>query len=39
MDGGTFLMGTEDAPSYTADGEGPVREVEVALLDGRDNRL
>ncbi|MEV6281435.1 formylglycine-generating enzyme family protein [Kribbella sp. NPDC051770] len=26
---GAFLMGTEDADAFAADGEGPVREVEV----------
>ena len=25
--GGTFLMGSEDPPAYTEDGEGPVREA------------
>ncbi|MGH8155996.1 MAG: formylglycine-generating enzyme family protein [Rhodanobacteraceae bacterium] len=28
--GGKFLMGTEDADGFPADGEGPVREVELA---------
>jgi sulfatase modifying factor 1 len=27
LDGGPFLMGTEDATGYPADGEGPVHEV------------
>lgn len=27
LEGGTFLMGTEDAEGFPADGEGPVREV------------
>ncbi len=30
LPGGTFLMGTEDAEGFPADGEGPVREVSVA---------
>lgn len=30
LDGGSFLMGTEDADKYEADGEGPVRGVELA---------
>ncbi|WP_432280682.1 formylglycine-generating enzyme family protein [Streptomyces luomodiensis] len=30
LPGGTFLMGTEDAEGFPADGEGPVREVTVA---------
>lgn len=29
LPGGRFLMGTEDADGFPADGEGPVREVEV----------
>ncbi len=28
--GGTFLMGTDDKEGFPADGEGPVREVELA---------
>lgn len=28
--GGAFLMGTEDGEGFPADGEGPVREVEVS---------
>ncbi|CAG7623120.1 Formylglycine-generating enzyme [Paenibacillus solanacearum] len=28
--GGTFLMGTDDAEGFPADGEGPVREVELS---------
>ncbi|MFD2115522.1 formylglycine-generating enzyme family protein [Paenibacillus yanchengensis] len=27
--GGTFLMGTEDAEGFPADGEGPIREVTI----------
>jgi formylglycine-generating enzyme required for sulfatase activity len=27
LDGGTFLMGTEDAEAWQADGEAPIREV------------
>ncbi|MBL8173855.1 MAG: formylglycine-generating enzyme family protein [Bryobacterales bacterium] len=27
LDGGTFLMGTEDKEGFPADGEGPIREV------------
>jgi formylglycine-generating enzyme required for sulfatase activity len=27
LDGGRFLMGTEDADGFRADGEGPVREI------------
>lgn len=30
LDGGKFLMGTEDAEGFPADGEGPVREVTLA---------
>jgi formylglycine-generating enzyme len=29
LPGGTFLMGTNDAQGFIADGEGPVREVEL----------
>lgn len=29
LDGGAFLMGTEDRIGYPADGEGPVREVQL----------
>ena len=29
LPGGSFLMGTEDASGFPADGEGPVREVRV----------
>jgi formylglycine-generating enzyme required for sulfatase activity len=29
LDGGAFLMGTDDGEGYPADGEGPVREVRV----------
>jgi formylglycine-generating enzyme required for sulfatase activity len=29
LDGGPFLMGTEDADGFPADGEGPVREIEL----------
>ena len=29
LPGGTFLMGTDDAQGYPADGEGPVRQVQV----------
>jgi len=29
LPGGTFLMGTEDADGWAADGEGPVREVRI----------
>nr|WP_246331096.1 formylglycine-generating enzyme family protein [Saccharopolyspora hordei] len=29
LDGGSFLMGSEDALAYPEDGEGPVREVRV----------
>jgi len=32
LEGGTFLMGSEDPFAYPADGEGPVRQVEVAPL-------
>ncbi len=31
--GGTFRMGSEDAAAYPADGEGPVRDVEVAPFE------
>jgi formylglycine-generating enzyme len=30
LDGGCFLMGTEDTDGFPADGEGPVREVELS---------
>ncbi|WP_431039372.1 formylglycine-generating enzyme family protein [Streptomyces sp. P6-2-1] len=30
LDGGTFLMGTQDAEGFAADGEGPVREVRLS---------
>ena len=30
LEGGTFLMGTEDTIGFPADGEGPVREVTLA---------
>jgi sulfatase modifying factor 1 len=30
LPGGAFLMGTDDAQGFAADGEGPVREVELA---------
>ena len=30
LEGGSFLMGTEDADGFGSDGEGPVREVVVA---------
>ena len=30
LPGGRFLMGAEDAEGFPADGEGPIREVEVA---------
>lgn len=30
LPGGGFLMGTDDGQGYPADGEGPVREVELA---------
>jgi formylglycine-generating enzyme len=30
LPGGTFLMGTDDAEGFPADGEGPVREVTLA---------
>jgi formylglycine-generating enzyme required for sulfatase activity len=30
LDGGSFLMGTDDSCSFAADGEGPVREVTLA---------
>jgi len=29
LDGGTFLMGTEDDVGFAADGEGPIREVSL----------
>ncbi|NGN64831.1 formylglycine-generating enzyme family protein [Streptomyces sp. A7024] len=31
--GGSFLMGTEDAEGFPADGEGPVREVHLAPFE------
>ena len=30
LDGGRFLMGTEDAEGFPDDGEGPIREVELS---------
>jgi formylglycine-generating enzyme required for sulfatase activity len=30
LEGGAFLMGTDDPDGYPSDGEGPVREVELA---------
>ena len=33
LDGGAFLMGSEDEWAYAADGEGPVRRVELAAFD------
>jgi formylglycine-generating enzyme required for sulfatase activity len=30
LDGGAFLMGSEDPGAYAADGEGPVRRVELS---------
>jgi formylglycine-generating enzyme required for sulfatase activity len=33
LDGGTFLMGSEDADANPGDGEGPVREVAVAPFE------
>ena len=30
LEGGCFLMGTEDADAWPSDGEGPVREVRIA---------
>ncbi len=30
LDGGPFLMGTDDEDGFPADGEGPVREVELS---------
>ena len=30
LDGGTFLMGTDDPDGFPADGEGPVREVTLS---------
>ena len=32
LDGGEFLMGTEDDVGFPADGEGPVRQVKVKPL-------
>lgn len=33
LDGGRFLMGTDDRVGHPADGEGPVREVDVAPFE------
>src|SRR4051812_36481595 len=33
LDGGPFLMGSEDPDAHPADGEGPVREVVVAPFE------
>jgi sulfatase modifying factor 1 len=33
IEAGTFLMGTEDADGFPADGEGPIREVRVDAFD------
>jgi formylglycine-generating enzyme required for sulfatase activity len=30
LDGGAFLMGTDDREGFPADGEGPVREIELS---------
>lgn len=30
LDGGQFLMGTEDDVGFAADGEGPIRQVKVS---------
>jgi len=30
LDGGAFLMGSDDADGFPADGEGPVREIELS---------
>jgi sulfatase modifying factor 1 len=30
LEGGTFLMGTQDPDGFPADGEGPVREIELS---------
>ena len=37
LDGGRFLMGTDSAEAFPADGEGPVREVTVdsGYMDAR----
>ena len=32
LDGGTFLMGTDDAEGFPADGEGPVRQVRLSAF-------
>ena len=32
LEGGTFLMGTDDHIGFPADGEGPVREVHLDPL-------
>jgi formylglycine-generating enzyme len=32
LEGGTFLMGSDDRFAYPADGEGPVREVELSAF-------
>ena len=34
LDGGAFLMGSEDRHAYPADGEGPVRRVTLDPLSG-----
>ena len=43
LDGGPFLMGSEDADCIPADGEGPVRKVRVdptsILVSGRSARV
>ncbi len=33
LDGGTFLMGTDDSEGFPADGEGPVREVRLSAFE------
>ncbi|MFT4047753.1 MAG: formylglycine-generating enzyme family protein, partial [Solimonas sp.] len=33
LDGGRFLMGAEDADGFPADGEGPIREIELDAFD------
>ena len=38
LDGGEFLMGTDDADGFPADGEGPVRAVDSAPVPHRPGR-
>ena len=32
LEGGSFLMGTDDPDGFPGDGEGPVREIELSAF-------